>query len=75
MSDIWEVQYFGYERDYEISVIKKGNKLGHESWGWGGKDKIIIFDNQTCNTYGLDIFNEGFMLSVANKFCDALNNG
>jgi len=29
---------------YEISAIRKSNKHGHESWGWGDADaKIVLF--------------------------------
>ncbi len=30
--------------DYEISIIRKNNKIGHESWGRSSDDKIIIFE-------------------------------
>lgn len=77
VGDIWEVQIFISERnDFEISVIKKDNKLGHESWGWSGKDKIILFDSQGINNSGLDIseeYDRYFMIDIANKLCEVMN--
>jgi hypothetical protein len=29
----------------EISVIRKDYEHGHESYGWGGQDKIILWDS------------------------------
>lgn len=62
--------------EYEISVIRKDNKQGHESMGWGGRNKIILFDGYFGNTYGLNILNKSdkkFMLDVANKLCEVMN--
>ena len=70
----WEVQVFTSKRgDYEISVIKKDNKHGHDSWGWGGGDKIVLFDNSYVNTHGLDISDKEFMINVANALCIVMN--
>ena len=42
----WEVQLKGEieEGDFELSVIRKSNLHGHDSWGWGDENKIILFD-------------------------------
>lgn len=31
--------------EFEISLVKEDNKLGQQSCGWDGKDKIILFDS------------------------------
>ena len=46
-------EYYGKDSGYniedfqeiEISIIRKNNKLGKESYGWNGFDKIILFDH------------------------------
>jgi len=40
----WKVQVLGSlkEGDVEISVIKRSNKHGQQSYGWGGLDKVIL---------------------------------
>lgn len=71
-------------RNYEISIIRKGNKHGHKSWGWDNmrgdiKDKTILFtENQ--NNLGMDkddcIPNKrlDWGKDMAQKFCDVLNS-
>jgi len=59
-----------YEISVEISAIRKDNKHGHRSWGWGDSDKIILFDG------GADIGSKAdidWMLKVAQTTVDALN--
>ena len=57
----------------EISVIKKDNKHGHESYGWGGGNKIILFNvcESGSNTINIDDLEEA--LKIANLLCDAMN--
>jgi hypothetical protein len=41
----WEVHVLGEcnpDRGWEISVVKKDNKHGHDSYGWFGEDKIMV---------------------------------
>ncbi len=77
MNNKWKVQLrggFDEEDDegsgYELSVIKKDNKHGQLSWGWGGEDKIILFGTGIGENQAED---SEFALLVANKLCDALN--
>ena len=75
----WEVQIKGdiWDRKsgYEVSVLKCDNRHGHESWGWGGPDKIIMFSNgvggNELNPRTDDAIH--FALDAAQKLCDALN--
>ena len=79
MSKKWSVLLKGRmeeEGGYELSVIRKDNKLGHESWGWGDEDKIILFDNEIggndlnpCNSSQI-----AFAKRAAFLLCEALNN-
>lgn len=58
-----------YEISLEISVIRKDYKHGFDSWGWGGTDKIILFDADEVETVA-DI---EWMKKVAQTTADALN--
>jgi len=57
----------------EISVIKENNKFGHESYGWGGTNKIILWDTDGVvgnEMYTCDI---NWCKSVAQLLCDSMN--
>ena len=56
--------------EYEISVIQKDNKHGHTSWGWGDKDKIILFDRDVSFESKQDM---QWAVEVAKTLSDALN--
>lgn len=45
--DEWKVQIKGRRGSgsWEMSVVRKDNKHGQESWGWLGKDKLLISHN------------------------------
>ncbi len=55
------------ESSFEISVIRKNNKHAHESWGWGGNDKIILFDEIESKQ------NYDWAIKIANTIAKALN--
>lgn len=59
----------GYDVGLEISVIRKNYRHGFDSWGWGGTDKIILFDANEAETVA-DI---EWMKKVAETTADALN--
>ena len=61
--------------DFELSVIRKDNKFGHDSWGWGGLDKIILFGTGIGENSPpkLNITTVKFMQNAADKLCEALN--
>ena len=70
-------------RGYEISIIRKGNKHGHDSWGWDGAsgdidDKIILF-TENSNSLGVDkddcVPNErlDWGKEIAQRLCEILN--
>lgn len=82
MSDVWEVLVKGevyknsdpdYEEGYifdeiEVSVIKIDNEFGHSSYGWGGLDKIIMFDDAIESHK--DLY---FAINAASILSDGLN--
>lgn len=59
--------------DLEISVIKVNNEHGHASYGWGGEDKIILWDSQ--GTVGNQMYtgNIQWCRDVAELLCDKMN--
>ena len=64
------------EPNYEISVIRKGNRWGHESWGWpSSSEKIILFSpcdfGTEINPYTRVEWNR--CIGIANVVCDYLN--
>jgi len=62
------------DNGYEVSVIKKDNEHGHNSWGWGGCDKIILFGTGLGqNDLDYSPESEAFAKKVAELLCDALN--
>lgn len=78
----WKVQVLGSlkDGDVEISVIKKSNKHGQQSYGWGGLDKVILGTEDLVCDYGLtreeveenkQIFDE--IKKRASIICDAFN--
>ena len=62
------------ENGYEVSVIKKDNRHGHNSLGWGGCDKIILFGEEIGqNQLDYSPESETFAKKVAQALCDTLN--
>jgi len=58
-----------YDISIEVSVIKEDNEFGLESWGWGGREKIILFGpNEIECVADID-----WMEKVAKTIADALN--
>jgi hypothetical protein len=70
----WEVQVIKNDDDYEVSVIKKYNIIGHETWGYGGADKIILWPYDCTNSFEMNVSDIDFMLDVANKLCKLMND-
>ncbi len=57
--------------DVEISVIKSTNKHSIQSYGWGGKDKIIIFE--VSGDEGCSEIDFKWYKKVAKILCNELN--
>lgn len=57
----------------EISVIKKDNKHGHESWGWGDEDKIILWDSSGNISNEMYTGNIVWCKKVAELLCNSMN--
>lgn len=55
--------------EVEISVVREDNKHGIESYGWGGLDKIILFDDSDY----YDKKEIEWCKQVAEAICEALN--
>lgn len=57
----------------EIAVIRKDYKHGHESYGWGGQDKIILWDSG--GVVGNDMYTGDihWCRKVAELLCDSMN--
>ena len=54
--------------DVEISVIRENNEHGIESYGWGGLDKIILFEDDEYTKEDIE-----WCKQVAETICEALN--
>lgn len=57
--------------EVEISVAKKDNELGQKSYGWGGDNKIILFDGSDHEVTQKDM---GWYRKVAKAVRDVLND-
>lgn len=69
----WEVLVKGDVEKHEISVIRKGNLFGHQSWGWFDPDeKIMIASSHIMATTATP---ESFARwkAIAQRVADALN--
>jgi hypothetical protein len=71
----WVTKFYGSwkgytkdEAEYELAVVRTDNAHGLKSMGWGGDDKIILFDSMNQPTY-----DKKFALKVAQILCDGLN--
>ena len=56
--------------EIEISVVRKDNKSSKESYGWGGGDKIILFD-EPDEEVTKELMK--WYKDVAETICEALN--
>jgi hypothetical protein len=72
----WEIQLkgaFGREGGgHELSVIRKDDRHGHLSWGWGGPSKIILFSSGTGGNM-LGANDQALAMDCARILCDGLN--
>lgn len=57
----------------EISVIRKDNEHGHNSYGWGDEDKIILWDSQGITGNSMYTGNIQWCKDVAQLLCDKMN--
>lgn len=73
----WSVEVKGEagSRDWEISVVRKGNSHGRSSWGWFDKNKILISHNGGPCHWPIPkyVFYEN--VRIAEEVCRKLNNG
>jgi len=58
-------------QDIEISVVRENDKHGQESYGWGGDDKIILFNDPGHAVTQEDM---DWYQKVAEAVCKALNH-
>ena len=56
--------------EIEISVVRKSDKHGQKSYGWGGDSKIILFDSPPSDVTQKDM---DWYEKVAAVVCEALN--
>ena len=69
---ISELEERDEEFGLEISVIRKDNIHGHESWGWGDETKIILWSSgDTSNEMSTN--NILWCRKVAELLCDSMN--
>ena len=54
--------------DVEISIVRKNNKHGIKSYGYGGLDKIILFENNDYTKKDIK-----WCEQVAKVICETLN--
>ena len=57
----------------EISVIRKDNEHGHESYGCGGENKIILWDSSGTCSNEMYTGSIGWCKQVAELLCEAMN--
>ena len=67
--DDYDIQDY---QEIEIAVVRKGNEHGLKSGGWGGKDKIILFDGSELDFEPDKEFID-WCMKVAETVCKALN--
>jgi hypothetical protein len=48
MSDASKTDETGMNVAWEISVIRKDNEHGHNSWGWGDNETKLMVDDFSC---------------------------
>jgi hypothetical protein len=59
------------ECTFEISIIRKGNKGGHESWGWADEDKIILDGPGATEPWSREKLD--WWIKIASIMAEALN--
>ena len=74
-SGSWEVQVKGKacSKFWEISIVRQGNQLGHESWGWFDDNKLLVSHNGgPCHGPLIrPVWDR--MIRAAHEVCDELN--
>jgi tRNA-binding EMAP/Myf-like protein len=61
------------EFELEISVIKKNNELGHESFGYGDENKIILWSTDVIAGNDMYTGNIQWCKDVAQLLCNCMN--
>jgi hypothetical protein len=62
----------GRASDYEVSVVHDSNTHGIRSWGWMGKEKLLIADSGACRD-GVHDFVWKKYLEMADELCYMMN--
>jgi len=57
----------------EISVIRKDNRHGHDSYGWGNENKIILWDSGGSVGNSMDTYSILWCKKIAELQCDSMN--
>ena len=65
MGEDWDIDEF----EYEIAVVREDNELGQESFGWGGFNKLILFDSDSADELLGPLYSEDD--AAVNKHIDA----
>jgi len=79
----WKVQVKGEKcsNTWEISVIREDSKfaqpdlIGCTTWGWFGKDKLLVSHNGGACKWPIVEFVWDEQIRIANDLCDGLNSG
>lgn len=61
------------EEHFEISVMRDDNKLGRESYGWFGRDKLLVTHNGGPCHWALTERIWDRCVSIAKQTADELN--
>ena len=70
---ISELEYRDEEFGLEISVIKKDNEHGHESYGYGGVDKIILWTTDSVAGNEMYTGDIQWCKDIAQLLCNCMN--
>lgn len=70
---MWVVNTFGGSSltSFEISVVREENTQGRKSWGWFGKDKLLISQGDPGQMANPNIWIK--LCALAQEIADELN--
>jgi len=73
----WKVQKKGRKcsGSWEISVVRRDNQLGQDSWGWIGDNKLLVSHNGGPCHWPIIPFVWDRQMEIAHELCAKLNSG
>jgi hypothetical protein len=73
--DPWLVKVFGGPKrgSFEISVVRKSNKFGRESYGWFSKNKLVVSQSGSFNSLKTHPIIWNKLIKAARETADELN--